>query len=125
VQGPAVRAVGCVACDQRLPLRSLAARLRGSEVVVESGTNSKRQPTLHCQQWLRNVKGAGSATGDMLYNIEPATTVEQRPWRGQRFIAGVHALLTHSSPCSRSVNKGSGRDKDTLKVAVAVESAVY
>lgn len=83
MQDPAVRTVGCVACDQRLPLRSLAARLRGSEVVVESGANSKRQPELRSQQWLRNVKGAGSATGDMLYNIAGQNS-GTKPWRRQR-----------------------------------------
>ncbi|KAF1929806.1 uncharacterized protein M421DRAFT_91600 [Didymella exigua CBS 183.55] len=94
MQGPAVRAVGCVACDQQLPFRSLAARLRGSEVVVEFGTYSKRQPELH------------SPGGD----------------RG--FIADGHASLTHNSPCNRSVNKGSAGNKDAHKAAVAVMSAV-
>lgn len=40
--------------------------------------------------WLRSVKGAGSATGDMLYNIEPATTVEQSPARAARWRPCIH-----------------------------------
>jgi len=83
-------------------------------VEVEVGLFSKRQPERHGQRWSRNGKGAGSATGDMLYNIGPATTVEQRDPGGQkRFAAGGGgALLTHLAPCNGSVNEGNGRNKD-------------
>lgn len=69
--------------DCRFAVWQPVTRLRGSEVVVESGTNSKQQPELRGQQWLRNVKGAGSATGDMLYNIASHNS-GTKALRGQR-----------------------------------------
>lgn len=85
---PAVRVFWCVACDQRLPFHSLAARLQDSVCRRRSWHARTASDSLSyavsTQQWLRNVKGADGATGDMSYNIEPATIVEQRRWRGER-----------------------------------------
>lgn len=110
--GSGARATGGCLFSARFGYRSSGIEV---EVGVEfcSFSKRRRQPERHGQRWSRNVKGAGSATGDMLYNIEPATIVEQRDPGGQRrFVAGVHALLTHLAPCNRSVNKGNGRNKD-------------
>jgi hypothetical protein len=82
--------------DCRFALWQPVTRLRGSEVVVESGTNSKRQPELRGQQWLRNMKGAGSATGDMLYNIagHNSGTKALEGTKGSS-LASTHYLLGH------------------------------
>jgi hypothetical protein len=104
------------------------ARLRGyrtSRGRSEVGTYSKQQPELHSQQWLRNVKGAGSASGNMLYNIEPATIVEQRGPGGEERVHRWRPTITYplSSLQSQRQQGHTGRNKDTHKVAVAVMSA--
>lgn len=133
--GPRGQRCGCGAgagavraCDLRLPLLytpvTTPTGRRGSRVVVEVGSFSKRRPGRHGQRWSRNVKGAGSATGDMLYNIEPATIVEQRTvgGRGASSLAAMHHLPTWN-PAVAASTRAAERETETHKAAVVVVSA--
>lgn len=84
---------------------------RGVEVQV--GTYSKRQPELQCQQWLRNVKGARSATGTCCTTLGRPPQWNKEALEGRGEFAGCHALLTHLTPCSCNVDKGNWRKQKT------------
>ena len=105
----------CAALLDSTQAHTLSTRRRGSRARLRSPrtaavTFSKRQSALHGQVsgGLRNVKGAGSASGDMLYNIGPATTVEQRrpgawsPGGGQR-LETPGLLLAHLPTSHRTI----------------------
>ena len=122
--------------------RRRGSRARSRSPRTAAVTFSKRQSALPKVQLhgqvsggLRNVKGAGSASGDMLYNIGPATTVEQRrpgpsePWGfGGAETPGL--LLAHLPTSHRTIaasnkgngGRGGGQDKGRRKAGVAVKS---
>ena len=117
---PAAASLLCSALLDSTQAHTLSTRRRGSRARLRSArtaavTFSKRQSALHGQVsgGLRNVKGAGSASGDMLYNIGPATTVEQRRPGAWSPGGGAEARdswppprsLTHFAPHNSSVNK--------------------
>lgn len=112
---PAAASLLCSALLDSTQAHTLSTRRRGSRARLRSArtaavTFSKRQSALHGQVsgGLRNVKGAGSASGDMLYNIGPATTVEQRrpgawsPGGGQR-LETPDLLLAHLPTSHRTI----------------------
>lgn len=112
---PAAASLLCSALLDSTQAHTLSTRRRGSRARLRSArtaavTFSKRQSALHGQvsSGLRNVKGAGSASGDMLYNIGPATTVEQRrpgawsPGGGQR-LETPGLLLAHLPTSHRTI----------------------
>lgn len=112
---PAAASLLCSALLDSTQAHTLSTRRRGSRARLRSArtaavTFSKRQSALHGQVsgGLRNVKGAGSASGDMLYNIGPATTVEQRrpgawsPGGGQR-LETPGLLLAHLPTSHRTI----------------------
>lgn len=100
MQVPVVKALWCgarAAYDCRLSTQ--AARLH-RQVVEGSKSRSARtaseQPELHCQQWLRNVKGADSAMGTCCTTLGGHHSGTKRSWRGGEgsSLAAMHHLPT-------------------------------
>lgn len=105
------------ACNLRLPLvcaRSSLDTATGRRGVVIEVERTASDSLSYGQRWLRNVKGASSATGDMLYNIGPATMVEQRALEGRDgSLLACHASLTHFTPCDGNEQGHWRKNKDT------------
>ena len=71
------------------------------------------------------MKGANSATGDMLYNIEPATVVEQRDPRREERVHRWRPCITYPLNVLQSQRQRGQLEnrKNMHKAVVAVMSA--